>query len=87
MEEINLEEILNTDDEGDMEYIVEIDLEYPDQLHYKHSYLLLILDKEPPDPIELSQYQYELKNALKILNSFKKRTEIDISLKKNYVTD
>ena len=36
VEEISLDEILNTDDEGDIGYIVEVDLHYPDDLHDKH---------------------------------------------------
>ena len=64
--EITLQDIINADDEGDIGYVVEVDLEYPDELHEKHSDFPLISDKQPIDPLELSKYQTEMKNALKI---------------------
>ena len=65
--EITLEDIINADDEGDIGYAVEVDFEYPDELHEKHSDFPLISDKQPIDPFELSEYQTNRnENALKI---------------------
>ena len=69
VEEISLEDILSTDDEGDIGYIVEVDLHYPDDLHHKHSDFPLISDKEAVNPIELSENQSELKTARNVSNS------------------
>ena len=46
VEGISLEEILCTEHEGDIGYIVEVDLDYPDQLQDKHSEFPLIPDKQ-----------------------------------------
>ena len=82
VEEISLEDLLNTDDEGDIGYNIEVDLDYPDDLYDKHSDFPFISDKEPVDHIELSEYQSELKTALNVSNSkIKKKTETDVSLK------
>ena len=70
--ENTLEASINADDEGDMGYVVEIDLEYPDELHQEHSHFPLISDKQPIYPLELSEHQTEMKNALKITTA---RTE------------
>ena len=86
VEEMSLEDILNTDDEGDIGYIVEVDLNYPDDLHDKHSDFPLISDKEPVDPIELSEYQSELKTALNVSNSKTKKLRQTYHSKMNYVT-
>ena len=86
VEEISLEDNLNTDDEGDIGYIVEVDLHYPDDLHDKHSDFPLISDKEPVDPIELSEYQSELKTALNVSNSKIKKLRQTCHSKMNYVT-
>ena len=77
VEEISLEDILNTDDEG---------INYPDDLHDKHSDFPLISDKEPVDPIELSEYQSELKTALNVSNSKNKKLRQTYHSKMNYVT-
>ena len=63
VEEISIEEILYIDDEAATEYIVEADLDYLDRLHDQHSDFPLISDKEPLDPIELRDYQSELKTS------------------------
>ncbi|XP_075241649.1 uncharacterized protein LOC142336624 [Convolutriloba macropyga] len=50
---ITLEEILRTDDNGEIGFVVEVDLEYPDAIHEKHSDFPIICDKQPIDPLEL----------------------------------
>ena len=37
VEDISLDEILKTEDEGYIGFLVEVDLEYPDELHDKHA--------------------------------------------------
>ena len=64
--EITLEEILQTDDNGEIGFVVEVDLEYPDAIHEKHLDFPIISDKQPIDPLELSEYQTQMKNALKV---------------------
>ena len=46
----------------------------------------LISDKEPVDPIELSEYQSELKTALNVSNSKIKKLRQTYHSKMNYVT-
>ena len=64
--EITLEEILQTNDNGEIGFVVEVDLEYPDAIHEKHSDFPIISDKQPIDPLELREYQTQMKNALKV---------------------
>ena len=47
-------------------FVVEVDLEYPDAIHEKHSDFQIISDKQPIDPLEFSEYQTQMKNALKV---------------------
>ena len=63
-----------------------MDLHYPDDLHDKHSDFPLISDEEPVDPIELSEYQSELKTALNVSNSKIKKLRQTYHSKMNYVT-
>ena len=64
--EITFEEILQTEDNGEIGFVVEVDLEYPDAIHEKHSDFPIISDKQPIDPLELSEYQTQMKNVLKV---------------------
>ena len=66
VEDISLDKILQTEDEGDIGFLVEVDLEYPDELHDKHADYSLVPDKESIDPLELSDFQISLKNTLKL---------------------
>ena len=52
VEDISLEKILQTKNEGDIGFLVEVDLEYSDELHDKHADYPLVPDKEPIDPLE-----------------------------------
>ena len=64
VEGISLDTILQTEDEGDIGFLVEVDLEYPDGLHGKHADYPLVPDKESIDPLELSDFQTSLKNTI-----------------------
>ena len=83
--EITLEDIINADDEGDIGNVVEVDLEYPNALHEKHSDFPLISDKQPIDPLDLSEYQTERKNALKITKAKTEKLRQTFHPKKHYV--
>ena len=83
--EITLEDIINADDEGDIGYVVGVDMEYPDELHEKHSDFPLISDKQPIDPLELSEDQTEMKNALKITKVKTEKLRQTFHPKKHYV--
>ena len=63
--EISLEEIFQTNDNGEIGFVVEVDLDYPDAIHEKQSDFPIISDKQPIDPLELSEYQTQIKNAMK----------------------
>ena len=64
IEDISLDRILQTEDEGDIGFQVEVNLEYPDELHDKHADYPLVPDKESIDPLELSDFQTSLKTPL-----------------------
>ena len=61
VENIPLDQMLQTEDEGDIGFLDEVDLEYPDELHDNHADYPLEPDKEPFDPLELSDFQTSLK--------------------------
>ena len=52
-----LQRILNTPDDNDVGFFVEVDLIYPDELHDLHSYFSLAPRKESIDALWLSHYQ------------------------------
>ena len=85
IEDVALETILQTDDEGDVGFIVEVDLEYPDALHDEHADYPLIPDKEPIDTLELSDYQTTLISALSLTSSKSSKLRQTFHPKKNYV--
>ena len=62
-----------------------MDLEYPDELHDKHADYPLVPDKEPIDPLELSDFQTSLKNALKLTASKTNKLRQTFHPKRNYV--
>ena len=64
VEDISLDTILQTEDEGDIGFLVEVNLEYPDELHDKHADYPLVPDKESIDPLEFSDFQTSLKTPL-----------------------
>ena len=85
VEDISLEEILQTKDEGDIGFLVEVDLVYPEELHDKHADYPLVPDKESIDPLELSEFQTSLRNTLKLTASKAKKLRQTFHLKENYV--
>ena len=85
VEDISLDTILQTEDEGDIGFLVEVDLVYPDELHDKHADCPLVPDKESIDPLELSDFQTSLKNTLKLTVSKTKKLRQTFHPKKNYV--
>ena len=85
VEDISLETILATEDEGYIGFLVEVDLEYPDELHDKHADYPLVPDKEAIDPLEMSDFQTSLKNTLKLTVSKTKKLRPTFHPKKNYV--
>ena len=64
VDDISLDEILQTEDEGDIGFLVEVDLENPEALHDKHADYPLVPDKEPIDPLDLSDFQTSLETPL-----------------------
>ena len=72
-EDFSLDTILQTEDEGDIGFLVEVDLEYPDELHDKNADHPLVPDKESIDPPELNDFQTSLKNKLKLTVSKTKK--------------
>ena len=85
VDDISLDEVLQTEDEGDIGFLVEVDLEYPVELIDKHADYPLVPDKEPIDPLELSDFQTSLKNALKLTLSKTNKLRQTFHPKRNYV--
>ena len=85
VEDISLEKILQTKDEGDIGFLAEVDLEYTDELHDKHADYPLVPEKESIDPLELSDFQTSLRNTLKMTASKTKKLRQTFHPKKNYV--
>ena len=83
--EITLKNNINADDEGDIGYVVEVDLEYPDELHEKHSDFPHISDRQPIDPLQVSEFQTEMKNALKKTRGKTEKLRQIFHPKKHYV--
>ena len=83
VEDISLDEILQTVDEADIGFLSEADLEYPDELHDKNSDYPLVPVKESIDPLKLSYFQTSLRNTLKLTAS--KTKKLRLPSKENYV--
>ena len=62
-----------------------MDLGYPEELHDKHADYPLVPDKEPIDPLELSELQASLKNAFKFTASKTNELRQTFHPKRNYV--
>ena len=67
----SLQTILETNDESPCGFIVECDLEYPDDLHDDHKDFPLAPTKESVKPFWLSEYQFELLNDINLKGNFK----------------
>ena len=86
IEDVALETILQTDDEGDVGFIVEVDLEYPDALHDEHAdYPLIPYHMITNRYLELSDYQTTLRSALSLTSSKSSKLRQTFHPKKNYV--
>ena len=77
--------MLQTEDEGDIGFLVEVGLEYPDELHDKHTDYPLVPDKESFDPIQLSDFQSSLKHNLQLTGSKTKKRRQTFHPKRKYV--
>ena len=66
-----LSKILNTDDDSEIGYIVEVDLEYPDNLHTTHADFPLAPEKVAVQKTWLSDYQRELLIQCDVVRSTK----------------
>jgi len=84
-EDFNTERILNLTDDSETGYILDVDLEYPQDLHDKHNDYPLAADKIA---VQLDQLSEHSKNILKILDSKHTPTEKlvpNLMDKENYV--
>ena len=61
-----INKILETEDESDVGYIVEVDLDYPDDLHELHSDFPSAPTKDKIDAYWLSDYQEELLEQMQV---------------------
>ena len=61
-----INKILETADDSDVGYIVEVDLDYPDDLHNLHSDFPLAPTKDKIDAYWLSDYQRELLEQMQV---------------------
>jgi hypothetical protein len=81
--DINLSDILNTDDDADCGFFVMVDLEYPTELHDLHSDFPLAPEHMTPTYDMLSPYQKSLLPRSKLVKSLKLMQTL--SKKDNYV--
>ena len=58
---INLEDILNTPDDSDTGYFIEVDLKYPDNLKKKQNFFHLLLKIKKNNPDDFSDFMKEIK--------------------------
>ena len=84
-EEINLLDILTIDPEGDLCYIIEVDLDYPEELHDSHSDFPLAVQRKLIKEDQLSPFN--LKFLEKNKEEFKSSMKLcpDLYAKKNFV--
>ena len=80
-----MDEILQTEDEGDIGFLVKVDLEYSEELHDKYADYQLLPDKDSIDPLELSDFQTSLRNTFKLTASKTKRLTQTFHPEKYYV--
>ena len=76
VEDNSLDEKLQTEDEGDIGFLVEVDLEYPDELHDNYADYPLVPYKESTDPLEMSDFQTSLRNTPKLTASKTKKLRL-----------
>ncbi len=85
VENVSLEEILNTSENSPNGYTVEVDLYYPDELHSTHADFPLAPDKHVVDYDWLGSYQMETLQNLPIRNGKTKKPTQTLYPKHNYV--
>ena len=81
----SLRTILETNDESPCGFIVECDLEYPDDLHDDHKDFPLAPTKESVKPFWLSEYQFELLNDINLKGNFKVKKTVTNSLQQGAI--
>ena len=84
VENVTLADIMEAD-EGEIGYILEVDLEYPEDLHDKHADFPLIPNREGIDPLELGSFQTEIRNTLKLPAPQNSKLRQTFHPKQNYV--
>ena len=84
-ETITIDEILATADCSSIGYYVEVDLEYPTNLHDKHSDFPLAPEKRVVENEWLSEYQHSIKNQNRLPSSNVKKLLQTLFNKWNYV--
>ena len=87
VENVTLADIMEADDEGEIGYILEVDLEYPEELHDKHADFPLISNKKNIDHLELGSFQTEIRNALKLPAPKTSRLRQSSHPEQNYVVN
>ena len=80
--DVKLEEILNTPDDSDIGYFIEVDLKYPDNIKHKTRNFPFALVIKKNNPVEFSDYMKEIKP-----NTYTQTKKLicDWSDKKNYL--
>ena len=80
---VNLEDILNTPDDSDIGYLIEVDLKYPDNIKEKTKNFPFCPENKKINPDKFSDYMKEIKPDTCIQTS---KLICDWSDKKNYLT-
>ena len=80
---VNLEDILNTPDDSDIGYLIEVDLNYPDNIKEKTKNFPFCPENKKINPNKFSEYMKEIKPDTYIQTS---KLICDWSDKKNYLT-
>ena len=79
---VNLEDILNTPDDSDIGYFIEVDLNYPDNIKGKTKHIPFASENKKINPDNFSDYMKEIKPDTYIQT---KKLICDFSDKKNYL--
>ena len=79
---INLEDIINTPDDSDIGYFVEVDLKYPDNIKVKTKNFPFVPENKKINPDNFNDYMKEIKPDVYIQT---KKLICDFSDKKNYL--
>ena len=85
VERLTAEKILKFPDQGDKGYMLEVDLDYPIELHHKHNDLPLAPEHMIVKEEDLSEYQRKLRIETNSLNSNVKKLVPNLNSKHRYV--